>query len=55
MEDILKHRYQGSRRQYLVRWKGYDANEDTWLKEDDFGHAKEVLKAYKRRSGLETS
>ena len=39
VERILGHRSRGRSRQYLVRWRGYDASEDTWQSEDSLGNA----------------
>ena len=52
VERIVRHRYHGQRRQYLVRWEGYDASEDTWLRADELEHARERLEAYQRGAGL---
>ena len=43
VDSILRHRGNGKRRQYLVRWKGYDASEDCWLKADELSNAPLVL------------
>ena len=43
VDCILRHRGNGKRRQYLVRWKGYDASEDCWLKTDKLLNAPLVL------------
>ena len=32
--------------EYLVRWKGYGAEHDKWLKQEELGNAKELLKDY---------
>ena len=49
IERILKHRGPPKNRSYLIRWKGYTAEEDTWLKEAELGNATEFLYAYKKR------
>ena len=49
IEQILKHRGTPKNCFYLIRWKGYTAEEDIWLKEADLEHAVEILDAYKRR------
>jgi hypothetical protein len=50
VEAILGHRLtgrkDGNRRQYLVRWKGYDPSEDTWVSELDLRNAPEVKREY---------
>lgn len=40
VEAILGHKYKGKRRLYKVRWKGYDADEDSWVKRSDFADPK---------------
>ena len=32
--------------EYLVKWKGYGAEHDKWLKQEELGNAKELLKNY---------
>ena len=32
--------------EYLVRWKGYGAEHDKWLKQEELGNAKELLRDY---------
>jgi hypothetical protein len=50
VEAILGHRLtsrkDGNQRQYLVRWKGYDPSEDTWVSEWDLRNAPEVKRQY---------
>ena len=46
-KKIICHKGALSRRQYLVRWKGYSAEEDSWLPEAEFSTAKELLHNYK--------
>jgi hypothetical protein len=48
VEDIIKHRTKGrrhTRRQYLVKWKGYPSSENSWVDESDL-HAPELLQEY---------
>ena len=52
VEQILKHRGRPKRHQYLVRWKGYAADEDSWQNEADLRNASELLQEYKRRAKL---
>lgn len=35
VEKILAHKTVRTHQQYLIRWKGYDSNEDTWEKASD--------------------
>lgn len=50
VDRILGHRTtstrQGRSRQYLVRWKGLDAAEDSWLSEFDLRNAPELKRDY---------
>jgi hypothetical protein len=50
VEAILGHRLtgrkDGNRRQYLVRWKGYNPSEDTWVSEWDLRNAPKVKREY---------
>jgi hypothetical protein len=49
VEAILDHRDQNrrrSQRQYLVRWQGYPAENNTWEKEGDLTHCADLLQEY---------
>jgi hypothetical protein len=35
VEKILDHRGMKNKKEYLVRWKDYDPEEDSWIKEKD--------------------
>ena len=52
IKQILKHRGTPEHHFYLIRWKGYTAEEDTWLRETDLEHAADILNAYKKRIKL---
>jgi hypothetical protein len=52
IEAIIAHRKQGRQTQYLVKWKGYDSSENTWLFERDLLNAGETLANYKLRQNL---
>lgn len=53
VEAILGHkvtsRKSGRKRLYLVRWKGLDATEDSWLSEYELRNAPELKREYLRR------
>ncbi|KDQ27174.1 hypothetical protein PLEOSDRAFT_1017076, partial [Pleurotus ostreatus PC15] len=50
VEAILGHkvtsRKTGRKRLYLVRWKGLDATEDSWLSEYELRNAPELKREY---------
>ncbi|KDQ26074.1 hypothetical protein PLEOSDRAFT_1017075, partial [Pleurotus ostreatus PC15] len=52
VEAILGHkissRKSGRKRLYLVRWKGLDATEDSWLSEHELRNAPELRREYLR-------
>ena len=52
VEQILKHRGRPKHHQYLIRWKGYAADEDLWQNEADLRNASKLLQEYKRRAKL---
>ena len=47
IEKLIRHKGAPTRQQYLVRWKGYSIEEDSWLPETEFTAAKEILQDYK--------
>jgi hypothetical protein len=49
VQEILSDRIKGrkKKKQYLVRWKGYSASEDSWIDSQDL-HAPELLEEYLR-------
>ena len=49
VEDLIRHKGRGARRQYLVLWKGCPFNEATWEYERDLKNAPKILKANLRR------
>ena len=53
IEKILNKRKIRGVEKYLVRWKGFTAEHDTWEKGEDLGHAKEALEEFKRRMNAE--
>ena len=48
IEKIIRHRGTPSTRSFLIRWKGYSAEEDSWVPERDLKNAKSTLTAYKK-------
>ena len=52
VDQILQHRSHRGRIQYLVRWKGYKAEDDTWQDESDLENAAQKLEEYKQLKGL---
>ena len=48
VEKILSKRKRYGKVEYLVRWKGYMAKEDTWEKEENLGNAREAVEDYER-------
>lgn len=45
VEKILAHKHMKAHRQYLIRWKGYDSDGDTWEKGSDLDCPK-ILNKY---------
>ena len=52
VEQLVRHRMSRGRRQYLVRYRGFDMSEVVWLDETDLTHAQGVLADYKAAVGL---
>ena len=46
VECILTHRRRRGRLQYLVKWKGYDDHENSWVNKNDLENAQELLSNY---------
>lgn len=46
VEKILDDKLDKGKRLYLVRWKHFDSNSDTWEKETFFKKRPEILSAY---------
>ena len=47
VDKILQHRVRGKTTYYLVRWKGFTRDHDTWEPEKNLKNAKGKLKEYK--------
>ena len=54
VEGILKHRRQGRKYQYYVKWKGYPISEATWELEEMVSDDGKLLTSYKKRHQLST-
>jgi hypothetical protein len=50
IEEIHRHRRKGRGTQYLVHWKGYGNEDDTWLPRSSLGNAEELLSDYLKQS-----
>jgi hypothetical protein len=46
VHEILDHQVKNRGKEYLVRWKDYGLEDDTWEPEDNLGNAKEALKDF---------
>jgi hypothetical protein len=49
VEEVLAQRGTGSRRQYLVKWKGWPLWEATWEKESNLENAQESLDEFREK------
>ena len=50
VEEIINERLYRRKRQYLVKWLGYPASDNTWVYEKDL-HSPELLEEYQRSRG----
>ena len=48
IKKILHHRGTLSAHMFLIRWKGYSAEEDSWIAKWELKHAKSTLEDYKK-------
>ncbi|CAI7782374.1 unnamed protein product [Closterium sp. NIES-53] len=53
VERVLTHRRRGGNTlEILLRWKGYDPTEESWVAEADMGNARRALKGYLVKQGV---
>ena len=52
VDHIVRQQGKGKRRQYPIRWQGYDASEDCWLNADELTNAPDILSVYCAANGL---
>lgn len=45
VEDIIKHRIVNGKLQFLLKWKGYDDNENSWINQKEL-HCDDILNRY---------
>ena len=53
IKKILNKRKMRGVNRYLVRWKGFTAENDTWEKKKDLGHTRDLVDEFKERLGAE--
>jgi len=53
VEKVINKRKKYGRWEYLVRWKGYTAEEDSWERKKNLKNAKEAVEDYEREYGRE--
>ena len=53
VEKILNKRMVRGKEKFLVRWKGYTAEEDTWENKKNLENAKELVEEFEREYGEE--
>jgi len=54
VEKILNKRVVRGKEKFLVRWKGYMAEEDMWENRENLGNAKKLIEEFEREYGKET-
>ena len=55
VEKILNKRKIRGVEKYLVQWKRFMAENNTWEREEDLEHARELVDEFKGRIGVEVS
>ncbi|KAJ7607879.1 hypothetical protein FB45DRAFT_1039951 [Roridomyces roridus] len=53
VEEIIDTRFKDGERQWLVKWEGYPASDNSWLRDEDFGHPAPMLESFRRKLGLD--
>ena len=53
VEKILNKRTIRGKEKFLVRWKGYTTEEDTWENRKNLENAKELVEEFEREYGKE--
>ena len=51
MEKIINRRTVRGKEKFLVRWKGYTAEEDTWESRENLENAKGLVEEFEREYG----
>jgi len=51
VEDIVNHRHKKGKIEYLIRWKGYTPQDDSWEPEDNL-ECPDKIKAYNDKVAL---
>jgi len=54
VEKILNKRVVKGKKKFLVRWKGYMAEENTWENKENLKNTKELVDEFEREYGEET-
>jgi len=54
VEKILNKRIVQGKEKFLVRWKGYTAEEDIWEGRENLENAKELVEEFEREYGEKT-
>lgn len=54
VEKILNHRNVGRKMTFLVRWKNYGTEHDSWVNNSDL-HCEEILRTYNQKDYYDSS